>query len=357
MKFTIVTAKMNSILSKVQKGVGNNKIQPITEYLKINLTAGTLTVTATSMVNFITYIEREVEGEDGEAIVKADQLIKLVAKTTKPNLSFNLKETHLEVKGNGTYKIPLFETNEFPSYTFNRSEVPSYEVETAALKKAFAVNSASLADDMLLPCLTGYNVGSQMISTDGIKMCINEFGFSLQPALVTQTVADLIANLNAEKTTIMKDGNKLLFVTDNIVIFGTELAGIEEYPDITPVLDYTYDHHAVVKREELISALDRLSLFVDKINNNGVKLTFQEEALLITDLKENSSEPVAYLSEGEESVEVGSGEVIVNIDYLKQLLSVLTKPVVQMYYSEGIPLKITEDNVTQILSQIEVSAE
>ena len=139
MKFTVNTAKMNSILSKLSKGVGNSKILPITEYLKLELVDGVLTIIATDASNFITYVEKEVEGENGTAIVKADKLIKLVAKTTKQQVSFELKDTFLEVKGNGTYKVELFETNEYPKYQFNE-DIKGIAVKTPILKKAFDIN-------------------------------------------------------------------------------------------------------------------------------------------------------------------------------------------------------------------------
>jgi len=348
MKFKLSTAKMTVILNRVAKGVGSSKVLPITEYLRLTLEDGTLTVIATNSVNFITSITKEVTGKNGEVIVKADQLIKLVTKTTKPEISFTEKEDHLEVKGNGTYKIPLFETNKYPTYEFD-SSVKKVEVETKVLKKAFAINSSSVAAEMTMPCLTGYRMGSKAITTDGVKMCINETNILHEDALITQALADLINTLSGEKVVVQKDGDNLLFTTENVIVFGTELDGLDEYPDITPILSIDYPNYAIVNKSHLLDALERLNLFVDPFDNNGVKLTFSKKGLKIEDLKQNSNEILEY-TEKSQKKEIG---MVVNLVLLKDLLGSLGKESVKFQYDVGQPIKIVEENVSLILSTMD----
>lgn len=347
MKFTVNTAKMNSILSKLSKGVGNSKILPITEYLKLELVDGVLTIIATDASNFITYVEKEVEGENGTAIVKADKLIKLVAKTTKQQVSFELKDTFLEVKGNGTYKVELFETNEYPEYQFNE-DIKGIAVKTPILKKAFDINKSAIATEMLMPCLTGYNLGSDVITTDGVKMCLNDTSIlGEQRALIPKKLADLLQVINAEEVYIQKEGNKLLFTSENITIFGTELDGIEEYPDISVVTTLQFPNYSIVKRQQLLDALDRLSLFVDNTTNYGVRFTFNDDALYVEDLKQKSTEKIEYVEKSQEEQNV---ELIFNLGYVTDLTSALTKENAEIYYSQELPLKFKEENVTLVLS-------
>lgn len=347
MKFTIGTAKMNSILGKLSKGVGNSKILPITEYIKFELVEGTLTMVATNSANFITYTEKEVEGEDGIAIVKADMLIKLVARTSKPEIHFELKDTHLEVKGNGTYKLELFETNEYPEYEFDTTS-KGITVKTALLKRAFEINKSAIATEMLMPCLTGYNIGNDVITTDGVKMCLNDTTiFQDVRTLIPQGLADLLTVLSDEEVTIQKDGNKLLFTTSNITVFGTELDGIEEYPDISVVTDIHFPNYGIVSRQQLIDTLDRLSLFIDNSTNYGVKMTFKQDGLYVEDLKKKSTEKIEYVERSQEQQDV---ELIFNINYLDDLVSALGKENLTVYYGEELPIKLVEENVTLVLS-------
>lgn len=346
MKFTVNTAKMNSILSRLAKGVGSSKILPITEYLKLELTDGVLTLLATDSANFVQYIERPIEGEDGVAIVKADKLIKLVSKTTKPQVSFELKDTHLEVKGNGVYKVELFETNEYPTYQFDE-DIKGVAVKTAVMKKVFGINRSAIANEMLLPCLTGYNIGSDAITTDGVKMCLNATSILSERALIPQKLAELLQIINTEEVYIQKQGNKLLFTAESITIFGPELEGLDEYPDISAVTTLSFANYSTVKRQSLLDALDRLSLFVDNSTNFGVKFIFNEDALYIEDLKEKSTEKIEYVEKSQNEAGV---ELIFNLDYITDLTTALTKENAELHYSQDLPLKIKEGDVTLVLS-------
>lgn len=349
MKFTINTARIQRILSVVSKGVGKKNTMPITEYLKITLDGG-LSITATDMTNFITYFDDLVEGENGSVIVKAESLIKLVSKTTKEKMTFTLKEDHLEVKGNGTYKIELLEEGEFPSYEFD-NEAAQTEIETATLKNIFNTNKSAIAHDMIMPCLTGYNLGARAITTDGIKMCINEVPVSDTDMLIPQNLADLLLTLTAKTVKIQKDENKILFKTNNITIFGTELDGISEYPDVTSILDLEHPSHVTVAKSSLLSAINRLSIFVNSFDNSGIRLQFTAEGLKIEDMKQNSQEVVEYEEESKLAEPI---ELVLNIDLLKDIVSVLHQKNVKIEVGEELPVKIVEDKVTQIISTMEV---
>lgn len=346
MKFTMTTAKMNSILTRIGKGVGASKILPITEYIKIELIEGNLTMVATDSVNFIEYFEKGVEGEDGIAIVQASKLIKLVSKTTKPNISFELKDTFLEVKGNGVYKVELFETNEYPTYEFN-TELKGTAVKSVTLKKVFAINKSAIATEMLMPCFTAYNLGDTAITTDGVKMCYNETStLGESRALIPQKLADLLQVITSDEVLIQKENNKLLFTAENITIFGTELDGLDEYPDISQVTTMEYANTSKVKRQQLIDALDRLSLFVDNSTNFGVNFHFAEDLLYITDLKGKSTEKVEYVENNQSEKDV---KLLFNLDYVTDIVSAISKDDAALYYSQELPLKLKEEDVTLIL--------
>lgn len=352
MKFKINTAKMTHILSKVSNGVGKKYTQPITECLYLGLTErGKLVIRSTNGINFVTMFAREVEGEAGECVVKADTLIKLVEKTTKPDLSFNLKEDYLEVKGNGTYKVPVI-NEEFPSYEFD-TEAPEIEINTDVIKRMFKINESAIAKELLMPCLTGYNVGENCITTDGIKMCLNSTKITEDRVLITQALADLISKtFTADTVTIQKDANKILICSDTITIFGTELDGLREYPDISGVMSFEYSNTASVSKKELLSILDRLSLFVDQFDNNGIRINFEADSIEIEDFKANSHESMEYVDKTQEEESV---QLLVNAEFLDDILSATSSDVVQIQYDSNLPtIRIDDGNVVLFLSTMNV---
>lgn len=349
MKFTIETRKLNNILAVVKNGVGDSRILPITEYIELYLSEGDLIVTATDMNNFITYVQTDVKGTDGIIVVKAADLIKLVGKTTKAEMSFELKDSYVQVKGNGVYKLQISDEN-FPDYEFSSSEGgESVVIDVNTLKKAFQINESAVAKELLMPCLTGYNVGSKCITTDGIKMCINNTSVIEEPVLLPQKLVDLIQLLHTPEVNVQRDDNKILFTTNNIRIFGTELDGLSTYPDITSLLDLEYESTVTVNKTEFTEALDRLAIFVDAFENYGVNIFLDKTSVTLQDLKDNSKEVLGY-----ESCAVAEPlHVIVNLVFLQDLIKPLKNDVVTLQFQEGHPLCLIEGDTTFILSLLE----
>jgi DNA polymerase III sliding clamp (beta) subunit (PCNA family) len=199
-------------------------------------------------------------------------------------------------------------------------------------------------------------VGSQCITTDGIKMCINDINVLPEAVLIPQTLADLVGQLTESEVEIRRHENKLLFSTSNIIIFGAQLDGVEEYPDITEVLEFQYTDYVVVSKSELANALDRLSLFVDAFDNSGILLQFDKDSMTVTDQKGNSNEVLTYKERSKYKKTKTVPQVMLNIDYLRDMLNALSESHVNIQFGAELPIKIVEGNVTQILGTMEDAA-
>ena len=347
MKFKIETSKLNYILGKVSKGLGKSQMIPVTNYFQFVVEDGDLTVTATDNVNFVSYFLENVDSDDGEIIIKADPLLRLAAKTTAKEMEFDFDDYILEVKGNGKYKLPVYDDNDFPSYEIPSEQEP-IELELNEIKNMLKINKAAIAVDDTLPCLMGYNVGGDYnITTDGIKMAINDVELFQDNFLMTQELAELITSMDGENVNVWKDENKIIFETETMTVFGTELEGLDEYPDITPVLELEYENSATVSKSDLLAIIERLDIFVGEEENFGIFLNFKEDKLVVEDINKNSFE----------TLQINGGDEItlaVNIHFLKHILNAVHDDVVKLEYEEGFPLKIHEGNVTLFLSTMAV---
>lgn len=343
---------MESILSIIEKGVGNSKIMPITQYIHFSIDKGVLYITATDLNNFITYRKNELKNaEDGEAIIHADSVIKLTKRTTKEEMEFIKHDEHVEVKGNGNYKIGLLD-DEFPEYNFDvKKENKTETVDVQKIKNVININESAISKEMIVPVLSGYNIGKNAITTDGIKMCINDKKLTEQNVLITQQMATLLNTLTDETVEMIKDGNKLYWETKNIQIYGSELEGIDDYPNITPLLELEHDGVAKINKQQVLDAMDRLMIFSDPISNNGINFNFKNDVLELTDINENSVEEIEYQSNKNDSEE--NVNVLVNIYYLKDLLNVFSKKEVEFHYGNDMPMKIVEGDVSNIISIME----
>ena len=100
MKLTLKTLKLQEMVSKAIKGASNNKMIPITSLMAIQWQDGVLTLITTDAANTLKIIDK-VEGEEFYVVVQTELFSKLVAKTTTETITLTLKESSLEVKGNG----------------------------------------------------------------------------------------------------------------------------------------------------------------------------------------------------------------------------------------------------------------
>lgn len=346
MKFKTPTAKLKTMLGKVGKGLGS-KMFPVTEHLLIELLEGTLYLTATNKIDWITVQEEGVEGEEGRAIVKADKLISLVSKTTKDEMTFTLKDTYLEVKGNGSYKIPLLEgTEEFPEWEFEKEEGEPVVVYVEPLKQMFTTNKSAIGPS------GGYYVANKAITVDGVRMCVNEsvkFWEDGTATLLSPHLTDLLMTLSGEIVKVERDGNKLLFTTPTIQIFGTEMDGVDVFPvaDINALLEFEYTNSVALKRADLLDILKRLVLFADKDNNYATVLKFTDEGIEMSDHKGDSTESVPYTSS---NIQEAGAQILLNAQFLEGIVSSLNDQQITLWFDkQGSPLKITDQLVTMIL--------
>ena len=199
MKAVFKTEELKNILEVVSKGMGNGVILPITEYIELLFIEDTLFATSTDLTSWVTY-KKEIEigfetGEEGKSvIVDGKKLTQLITKTTVPEVELKFEEDYLEVKGNGEYKIPILQ-EVFPDYTFDKVG-EAYTVDIGILKNAVEMNKAAVARDMIMPCLSGYHLSDKLITTDSIKMTINDINFIEDEILLPKEVAELLAILS-----------------------------------------------------------------------------------------------------------------------------------------------------------------
>jgi DNA polymerase III sliding clamp (beta) subunit (PCNA family) len=178
-------------------------------------------------------------------------------------------------------------------------------------------------------------------------MCINDTKITEERVLITQALADLISKtFTSDKVEVQKDGNKILIRSNDVTVFGTELDGLQDYPDITGVLGFEYVNVAKVNKVELLSILDRISLFIDGYDNTGLKMRFKENIIEIEDVRGKCQESMEYM----DKTFTEEAELLLNVDFLKDILSAASTDVVEIKYDEQLPVRIDDGHVTLFLS-------
>ena len=354
MKLKLKTLKLQEMVSKSIKGASNNKMIPITGLMAIVLKKGVLTLITTDATNTLKVMEKDIEGDEFYVVVQADIFSKLVSKITTETITLTLKENSLEVKGNGTYSIelPLDEEGQlikFPEYKFD-TKVEKSEINLSTVKVLNA-NKAALAQTMEIPCLTGYYFDDKVLTTDTFKVCSTDIKVFPDKVLLPAELMELLALMDEEKITVQVSGNKILFSTNNVIVFGSQLEGIEDYPSeaINAYLETEFKSVCKLPKGAVLNLLDRLALFVATYDKNAVYLTFTKDGVIFSSKRSNSTELIKY--QGSENFQPFT--CCVDIELLKSQISAQTEEVVELWYGHEKAIKMTSGKITQIVALLE----
>lgn len=351
----VVSSRMKDAVNKAIKGAGFNNLIPITSMIGIKLEGGKLRLFTTDMTNTLCIIIDKVSGEDMDITVDADKFGKLIAKTTSEDIDLSVKDDILYVKANGTYKIPLISDEEglvtFPALAETKGKTTN--VKLTSIMQAYNINKSALAKTLENPALTGYYCGDMVISTDANVITFNNFKMFEQdePLLISPQLMQLLTLNKQEDIKLIVDKTLLTFITDDMVVQGAVMEGIEDFPadDVKAYLDEAFTSSCKVPKDLLLATLDRLALFIEPYDKNGAYFTFGRKGINIHSKKDASTEVINYV----ESKEFKQFICCVDIPMLKEQLQANPDDTVKICYGNENALKIESGKVTQVIALLE----
>ncbi len=355
MKLTIKTIQLQDMMARSVKGVGNNKLIPLTSLMAIELKDNVLTLITTDATNYLYIRKDKVEGENFYVVVEVDTFSKLVSKTTSENITLELKENMLEVKGNGTYSIelPLDEDGQAIKYpdpckAAALSQLPN-EIHRSTIQVILDSIKPSLATTLEVPCYTGYYAADSVIATDSSKiadMAVNLFGD--QKYLISSELMDLLGVMTEERIIVSTDGDKIQFTTPDCIVFGHVMEGIEDFAidTIKQFIDMEFSSMCAVPKSTLLQLLDRLSLFVGPFDENAVILTFTKQGIQVSSKASSGVEIIPY------SVSENFKDFIcmLDIQMFMTIVKAQSSDMIELWYGEDSAIKLVDGNVTQVLA-------
>lgn len=359
MQFTILTKTLQDMTNKVIKGAGNNKLLPLTSMLEINLDNEVLTFTATDMNNYLIVKETGIKGDNFNIVIPIDTFSKLVQKTTTETVTLELEESNLKFTGNGTYNLPIAVDEEglnvkFPQYSFP-AEFDTETIKLSDIRKVKDNNSSCLSTDMSVPCLTGYYFGNNVISTDSVAICINKSKIFNKPVLLSPVIINLLGLFAKEDITVQTALNKIKFITNDIILCGTVMEDVEEYPaePIENYLETNFANNCKIDKSKLIGVLDRMLIFIDENRDNfSASLLFSDKGLLIRNKDNTANEIVPYVANTLATPITETYSCDININILKTQVSSCADDNVNIYFGHesNVCIKIETDNIVKIIA-------
>ena len=352
-KFTINTKKLQQLTNKVAKGASNSKFSAITSLINVSLKDGTLSMTTTDTISYLTLREYDVSGDDMTFTVGVDIFSKLVSKTSAENVTISLADDVVNFTGNGTYKIPIqldVDGNQikYPVHIIDNPETQG-NIKNSVIKNIILHNKPSLALTMEAPYLTGYLcTEDNVVSADTFNICINNVSTFGKNVLVSPNVFELLSMCNEEDIGFKILADTVIFETATMKLYSRFMSGCDEYP-LEPIMQYSdreYPSACVVQKTAICNVVDRLSIFIKDNEKNALYMTFTEDGIKFESMNSVGFENVPYQnSEGYKPF-----TCCIGVDFLKKQMLARSDENVHLYYGDDSTVAIKDDGVMQFVA-------
>lgn len=353
------TIKFNEMLTRALKGAGNNKLIPLTNMIGITVKDNTLKLHTTDMTNHLIIKQDNVDGDDFDITINIDILSKLVPRLTSDNIILDIKDNFLNISANGDYKIelPLDEDGDiitFPNVEYCDEDLykdcEEYTIHSTDVDTILAANRLALAgiDD---PIYSNYYVGEKVVSTDRMTLCsYNKTLFNNLVVLLPPQLVELLDIVTDDVIKVRFKDNVVLFKTDSVLVGGILADEVEEYA-IEPIsqwLNSEFAYKCKVPKQALISALERVSLFIDTFDEGVINLVFDNDCIKIFSNKLTGNEVVKYY----DKCSTPGYSCLMDVNtFVSQIKSVSGDSVI-LEFGNDTCIKINDDDIIKVISTI-----
>ena len=355
MKLEIKTDIFKELVSRSIKGASMNKLIPLTGLMAIQLKDNEVTLITTDASNYLYVKQDNVVGDEFYVVVQVEQFSKLIGKMTCENITLEVDNGILNVKGNGEYKIelPLDEegnTIQFPDPVADiATKIDKTEVALATIKTILNTIKPALAVTMEVPVYTRYYMGQRVVATDTYKVSsLDADVLHTDPILISAETMNLLDVMTCEKIDFFKVDDVLLFDTPDCIVYGHAMEGVDDFQidAIGSLIEQEFDSKCKLDKSAFLSILDRIGLFVGQYDNKAIVLTFTENGVDISSKTSSGVETLPYI----ESEDFKPYTCDIDIEMLNTQLKANTGDAIQLQYGDSRSIKIVDGNVTQIVA-------
>ena len=281
------------IVEKVTAQRGN--VQPVLANVLFEAEDNTLNLSATDLEISVKAKTTVAVKKEGKITLPAKKLLEIAAKLPDKPVEFSLNEdTNLvSIKcGSSKFEIIGISAQEFPKIDDEIKNGTEIEIETEPLLKAIkntvyaAANYENRSVISGVYCLIKDNK-LEMAATDGnrltriVEAINNKAAKSAKIVIPSKTLNEfsrICSFVSEDKVILIVDKSRLTLKTMNFSINSRLIDG--EYPPYEQLIPKTTPNNSVISRDELITALDRVSTMVND-RTSIVKFVFDENKLVL----------------------------------------------------------------------------
>ena len=330
MEFTIEKESLLTNLKIVEKTTVTRGIQPVLSNILIVASSDNyITFAATDLdINITSKTIASVQ-TPGKITLPAKKLSEIVSRLSNKPVVFSLNsETNVVniICGNSKFELIGISADEFPQ-TITEEELKDkecVEIDINPFIKSIKYTAFSAANYENRNIISGVfcsisKENIEMAATDGnrltriVEKITNEKETDISCVIPSKTlqeflrIASFLKDLNEEKLCLIIEKTRIIFKTSSMIMTSRILEG--EYPPYKQLIPQSCEKNAIVNREEMISALERVAVMVNE-RTNIVKFVFGENTLFL-----KADTPDAGLGEDSISAEYTDEELTIAFNY------------------------------------------
>ena len=320
MRFTISRSKFLDALQKIQNVVGARSTLQILSNAMFKAEGGRLQLTTTDLdISVRCSVETEI-AEEGSTTLPIRRMVGIVRELSEQTIEIEIGDDDIATMqcGSSFFKIIGLPERDFPPVPIAEGTC-CYRMEVATLRDMLRKTSYAVSTDETRRILTGIMMGFKdgkltMVATDGRRLALAEHEVEFAPeaeaefVLPSKTAAELLHLLGDEgDVRIFVQKSQAVFEVGDTTLCTKLIDGT--YPNYRQVIPGGCDERVGIVREELLTALRRVSLMKSE-KSVSARLTFSDNRLSII----------------WQNVEVGEARETVPIKYSGKEISVTFNP-------------------------------
>lgn len=369
------TKKLQEVCSKILPAVESTELSSILDVLQLKTVDKVLCLSVTNKEYYVE-VKLDITDEvDFHATVSATLFLKLVSQLTAEDIELTVSDNVLNIKANGSYKIPLiFEGEQLMELPVINIEnvVKEFDISSGILNSILNYNTKELDKGTISrPIQKFFYVDEKGAITFTTGACVNSFELA-QPVkiLLNKRLVKLFklfqdCSVHFKLAYDAVEGStdivqtKVQFVASNIVItsiLSCDDSMLSQIPvnAIRGRADNIYPHSVVLSKNDLMATLGRLMLFTSSSSEIDLKqnimFVFGSDSVTVSDIKGENKEVLKYLNK--ESGIVDEYRANLDIMDLKLTLDTCVEPSITLSFGDGNAFILSRGSIKNVIPEV-----
>lgn len=369
------TKKLQEVCSKILPAVESSELSSILDTLQLKTVDKVLCLSVTNKEYYVE-VKLDITDEvDFHATVSANLFLKLVSQLTAEDIELTVSDNVLNVKANGSYKIPLIfegeQLMELPVINID-NVVKEFDIPSGILNSILNYNTKELDKGTISrPIQKFFYVDEKGAITFTTGACVNSFELAEPVKILLNKRLVKLFKLFQDCSVHFKlaydavEGSsdivqtKVQFAASDIVItsiLSCDDSMLSQIPvnAIRGRADNIYPHSVVLSKNDLMATLGRLMLFTSSSSEIDLKqnimFVFGFDSVTVSDIKGENKEVLKYLNK--ESGIVDEYRANLDIMDLKLTLDTCVEPSITLSFGDGNAFILSRGSIKNVIPEV-----